>query len=343
MFELPAVERLWWGSDAGARVARALLTPAAIIFGAIVRIRNALYDRGTLHVHLPSLQALSVGNLTVGGTGKTPISSWLATRLESRGARPAIVLRGYGGDEPLVHARLASSVPVLVNADRATGIAAAAAAGADVVVLDDAFQHRRVARVADIVLLSADAPETPARLLPAGPYRESPRGLRRATLAIVTRKAATPARAQEVAAWSRRIAPDVPVAFMHLALDAMHSGNGPATSLATLAGRRVCAIAAVGNAEAFGRQLALTGAIVRLREFPDHHPFTAADARMLARGLAAEEIALCTLKDAVKLLPLWPREAPAIGYVSQAVIVEEGGGLIDALLDQMMHSRRRPL
>jgi tetraacyldisaccharide 4'-kinase len=341
--ERATIERLWWGSDRGARLARALLAPASGVFGAIVRVRNALYDRGALPVHTPLLPALSVGNLTAGGTGKTPIASWLATRLAERGAHPAIVLRGYGGDEALVHARLAPSIPVFVNADRAAGIAAASAAGADVAVLDDAFQHRRVARAADIVLLSADTPRAPVQLLPAGPYRERPRALRRASLAIVTRKAAPQERAYEVAAWARAVAPAVPVSLVHIALDAVHRADEPPMPLAMLAGRRVCAIAGIGNAGAFATQLVLAGATVRLRAFPDHHPFSAADAATLARELARDEMALCTLKDAVKLLPLWPREAPAIGYVSQTIHVEERGEAIDALLEQMLLSSRRTL
>jgi tetraacyldisaccharide 4'-kinase len=105
----------------------------------------------------------------------------------------------------------------------------------------------------------------------------------------------------------------------------------------------VLAIAGVGNATAFAEQLSQAGATVRLRAFPDHHPFTESDARSLAHALEGDEIPLCTLKDAVKLAPLWPREAAAIGYVSQAVIVEEHGDAIDAVLELVNHARLRQL
>jgi tetraacyldisaccharide 4'-kinase len=343
MAERAFVDWLWWGTGRGARAARALLAPASAAFGAIVRVRNALYDRGTLPVRAPRIPALSVGNVTVGGTGKTPVSSWLATRLQLHGAHPAIVLRGYGDDEPLVHARLAPAIPVVVNPDRLEGIERAASLGADVAVLDDGFQHRRVSRAADVVLVSADVPDAPDRMLPTGPNREPSTSLRRASLVIVTRKVASLERARAMVSRVAQFAPDVPVAVVHLALDSVHVEHRAVTPLASIRGVRVLAIAGVGNANAFGDQVRDAGALVRMRGFPDHHPFTEADARALASDLSPGEMALCTLKDAVKLLPLWPREAPPIGYVSQAVIVEENGEAIDAILDLVMHTRLRQL
>ena len=343
MAEPSRVEWVWWDPSRRARVARALLAPLSAAFSATVRARNAMFDRGLLPVRAPRIPALGVGNLIVGGTGKTPVSSWLATRLEARGASPAIVLRGYGNDESLVHARLTPTMPVIANPDRLAAIDRAANAGADVAVLDDAFQHRRVARVADVVLMSADTPDLPARLLPAGPYREPVSSLRRASLVVVTRKAAALDRARIIVSRVGAWAPDVPTAIVHLALDAVVRADEAQEPVAALAGCRVMAIAGVGNAAAFGAQLAQSGAIVRLRAYPDHYRFGASDAEALSRALAPDEIALCTLKDAVKLLPIWPREARSIGYVSQAVIVEEGGESIDVLLDLLINSRFRQL
>ena len=337
------VEWLWEDSGAGARLTRSLLLPASALFGAAVRARNSLYDRRLLAVRTPRIPALSVGNLAVGGTGKTPVSSWLARQLQLRGAHPAIVMRGYGNDEPLVHARLAPTIPGVVEPNRLEGIARAATAGADVAVLDDAFQHRAVARVADIVLISADVVDAGGHLLPSGPYRERMTALRRATLVIVTRKAASLEHARAVAARASRIAPEVPLAIVQLALDSVHVGARALAPLASLRGQRVLAIAGVGNASAFGEQLAHAGATVRLRAYPDHHPFTESDARSLAASLDGDEVPICTLKDAVKLSPLWPREAVPIGYVSQAVIVDENGSAIEAMLELVNQARLRQL
>src|SRR5207248_6212920 len=184
------VERVWFGDDILARAARVALAPSAALYRASIGVRGALYDAGVLTTHDPVLPTLSVGNVTVGGTGKTPVAAWIASQLVERGERPGIVLRGYGEDEPLVHARLNPTVPVIVAPDRVVGIAMARDAGATVAVLDDGFQHRRVSRAADLVLVSADRWSPSPRLLPAGPWREPLDALRRATIILITRKAA---------------------------------------------------------------------------------------------------------------------------------------------------------
>jgi tetraacyldisaccharide 4'-kinase len=135
----------------------------------------------------------------------------------------------------------------------------------------------------------------------------------------------------------------VPVAIVQLALDSVHIATRASAPLASLRGRRVLAIAGVGDSAAFGEQLTQAGATVRLRAYPDHHPFSESDARSLAGSLASDEIPICTLKDAVKLAPLWPREAAAIGYVSQAVIVDEHGSAVDAILELVNQVRLRQL
>src|SRR5690348_617881 len=183
------VERVWFGDDALARAARVVLAPSEALYRLAVGVRETLFDAGVLAAREPALPTLSVGNVTVGGTGKTPIAAWIAKELLDRGVRPAIVLRGYGDDEPLVHARLNPEVPVIVSADRVVGIASAREAGATIAVLDDAFQHRQVSRAADVVLVSADRWSPSQHLLPAGPLREPLGALRRATIIVVTRKA----------------------------------------------------------------------------------------------------------------------------------------------------------
>ena len=150
-----------------ARVARLALAPVEGLYRGIVAARGALYDVGVLPSREPALPSVSVGNLSVGGTGKTPVSAYVAARLREKGGLPAIVLRGYGGDEPLVHATLNPASPVVVSADRLEGVERARVLGADVAVLDDAFQHRRARRSADIVLVSAESWSEQRRLLPA--------------------------------------------------------------------------------------------------------------------------------------------------------------------------------
>ena len=342
MADARLVERIWRGDGVLATIARAALLPVELLYGAIVRVRGALYDARVLPARALRLPAISVGNLSVGGTGKTPVSAWIAAELQRRGARPAIVLRGYGDDEPLVHSTINPSVPVVVNADRVAGAEHACGLGADVVVLDDAFQHRRARRDVDVVLVSAERWPPAVRLLPAGPWRERPRALQRASLVLVTRKSASLAQAEAVLASLAPHAPRVPGAIVHLAPDGLRAARGPGSRpLADLRGRSVFAIAAIGDPAAFFAQLEAEGARVTPAAFGDHHHFTAAEARTLAARGAAHEMVVCTLKDAVKLDPQWPREAPSLWYVSQHVRPERGVDELVRLLDRM--PRARPL
>lgn len=325
-----AIERAWAADGFAARA----LAPLSWLFAAGTGLRNALYDIGLLRsVRLP-LPSVSVGNLSVGGTGKTPVAAWVAQELVRLGARPAIVMRGYGADEPLVHRRLNPDVPVIVNPDRVAGAAEAVRRGATVVVLDDAFQHRRARRDLDLVLVAAEQGAA-RRLLPAGPLREGPRALRRAAMLLVTRKTATLADAETVAAEWTGFAGAPPSGVLALAPDALRDARDAAAApqeLATLRGRRVLAISAIGAPLAFAGQLAALGAVVTQAPFPDHHAFDARDAAVLAERAAAVDVAVCTLKDAVKLAPLWPRFAPPLWYLSQAVVVERGAApLLEAL------------
>jgi tetraacyldisaccharide 4'-kinase len=334
------VERVWFGDDVLARVARAALVPTEVLYRASIGVREALYDTGVFTSHDPVIPAVSVGNVTVGGTGKTPVAAWIAAELVERGARPAIVLRGYGDDEPLVHARLNPDVPVIVAADRVVGVAQARDAGATIAVLDDAFQHRQVSREADIVLVSADRWSPASRLLPAGPLREPLAALQRATIIVVTRKAATDAEVGVVNESLAEIAPRVPRSTIRLSPDEL---RGAATSSAQesrrpitdVAGRRVRILTAIGDPRAFVQQIEMLGAIVTAEIYPDHHHFQPAEVARFVRTVPSDGLAICTLKDAVKLADQWPREAPTLWYVSQRVSVERGVGGVEHILDDL--------
>ena len=335
------MERIWRGTDLGATLARAALAPLEGVYAGLIAVRGAFYDSGVLRSHPTALPTLSVGNLSVGGTGKTPVSSWIAAELRGRGARPAVVLRGYGDDEPMVHTTLNPDIPVVVSADRVWGVERARVIGADVAVLDDAFQHRRARRDADVVLLSTDQWDDPRRLLPAGPWREPLRALRRASLVIATRKASSLELAHRVIDAVARIAPTVASAIVHLAPMQLRAATGPGVApLSVLQGARVLAVAAIGDPRAFLRQLEGVAAAVRPAVFPDHHIFQSVDAVRLALDAHHCDFVVCTLKDAVKLGALWPREAPPLWYVSQRPLVEHGGAAVASLLDDLL--QRRP-
>jgi tetraacyldisaccharide 4'-kinase len=339
------VEYLWYGKDHASAFARTLLTPASLLYGGITGTRDALYDIGWLRAHRGPIGVLSVGNLTVGGTGKTPIAAWIARGLSARGAHPAIILRGYGDDEPLVHRTLNRSVPVIVGADRLAAVERAATDGADIAVLDDGFQHRRIARDVDIVLVSADQWTDEIRLLPAGPWREPLHAVRRATLIIVTCKAAIDDAVDRVHDRLATVAPLVPRVSVRIVPRVLvnTSDRSETRPLSSLGGVRIGLVASIGDPSAFVAQVSALGprfnAKVDARIFPDHHIFSDRDVAEIARDLKHVDMVLCTLKDAVKLSARWPRLGPPLWYVSQDVQVERGVGGLDSVLDGLVRAR----
>ena len=159
-------------------------------------------------------------------------------------------------------------------------------------------------------------------------------------MVLVTRKAASPAAASAVADTIRHRFPGIAVGVAALALQELRSATGMSTMpLEALAAARALAIVAIGDPSAFLRQLAATGATVRAAVFSDHHAYTHAEVVRLAAMMAAGEIAVCTLKDAVKLAPHWPREAPPLWYVSQSVVIEEGRDALDGLVTRVLAAR----
>jgi tetraacyldisaccharide 4'-kinase len=329
-------EQIWSGRGPLALLGVAL-APLGQAYSLAMRLRNGLYDAGWLASFAPDIPVVSIGNLTVGGTGKTPVAAWVAAQLRPR-ARPAVLLRGYGGDEAAVHARLNPSIPVVVAADRVAGVREAVRLGADVVVADDAFQHRRLRRTADIVLLSVEQLQRPRRVLPAGAWREAPGAARRADLIVFTRKSA-PIEQAERAMRELGSRLNRPVASIHLLPGHMVNViDGTTMALEKLRDRDVLAVAAVGEPDAFRAQLDAVGARVTLAAFRDHHRFTPGEAQTLASMVPRAGLAVCTLKDAVKLAQWWPGSSP-LWYVSQQLVVEKGAEHLNRLLERVLEAR----
>ena len=335
------VERLWYGDDVGARVARAALAPAGWLYGAAIGARAWRFDHTANAMTASALPALSLGNITVGGTGKTPVAAWAAAALEARGAHPAVLMRSYGDDEPLVHARLNPTVPVVVDADRVRGAIRAREGGADCVILDDGFQHRHIARVSDWVLVSAERWRNDLRMLPAGPLREPVSALSRADVLLVTRKSAPLPAADVIAQRLREQLPTLGIAVCHLAFDAVvNARTQERQAVSWLSGRRIVAAAAVGDSAAFFAQLEACGARLDARPYRDHYAFTPADAAVLVAAADRRDGLVCTLKDAVKLAPLWPANAAPLWYVSQIAVIERGAAVLDRALVTVLAARQ---
>lgn len=325
----------WWRGEGGAGGAalRTVLAPAEVAYRGTVMLRNAAYDRGWLRSARATIPVVSVGNIGVGGAGKTPFAAWLAARLTTAGRRPAIVLRGYGADEIAVHRELNPHVPVVQAPRRARGVEAAARMGCDVAVLDDAFQHRALARDLDVLLVAAESWATRRLLLPRGPWREPADSISRADLVVVTRKSISRHEASLVADAVRAVASGIPFAVCHLRPTRLIDGLGAPVPLEWLDGRRVLAVASLADPEPFVRQLRAAGAEPHLLAFPDHHEFSPSDLRLIERTAAARPL-VCTRKEAVKLRPLSAGGLPIL-VLEQEVVIEEGAQVIESLLDRV--------
>ena len=330
----------WARSELGWQLLSTLLAPAEWMYGIGVATRGWAFDSGLLRARDGAIPTLVIGNLTVGGTGKTPISAWFAHTLLARGHQPAIVTRGYGGDEVEVHKRTNPGVPVYVAADRTAGVSRAQLAGADVAVLDDAFQHRALLPSASVVLLAAEEwTETP-RLLPRGPWRERLNALERATLIAITRKTAPAARAEEVADRVKGWTSTDP-ARAHIAVTGLaryEAGNGSLRQEATLQGFECgLALAGVARPEAVWAQLDDLGVSAEFRwTYADHHRYTETDIANIRRRASGRPV-VATLKDAVKLGPALGMEVDI--YVPlQKVIWESGAEQVEDLIRGLSNS-----
>jgi tetraacyldisaccharide 4'-kinase len=284
----------------------------SVPYGWAIGVRNWRFDRGGTEVYRPSVPVVSVGNLTVGGTGKTPMVEWLCRRARERVVRTAILSRGYGAaadgrnDEALELELALPDVPHLQNPDRSASAAVAVEElGSQLLVLDDGFQHRRLARDFDLVLLDASEPFGFERLLPGGTLREPAEGLGRAHAVALSR--ADMLDAAERAAVRERVAKiNSKLAWCEVVHrpTGLIAADGSREELSRLEDRRIAAFCGIGNPAGFRHTLAALGcAPVAWREFPDHHGYAREDVESLAAWArdAEAQLLVCTRKDLVKL------------------------------------------
>jgi tetraacyldisaccharide 4'-kinase len=277
-----------------------------------VRRKDKAFDEGRITIHHVDAPVISVGNLTAGGTGKTPLVEWLARRLQEQGKKVVLISRGYGSqsgkenDESRELAAKLPGVPHLQNPDRVTAAwKAVAEHPGSVLILDDAFQHRRLHRDFDIVLLDALCPFGYEHVLPRGFLREPVEGLQRADAVVLSHANLIDDAARE--SIRQRVAQLAPRAIWAEAVHApqeLRSHAGHSSPIETLRGQRIAAFCGIGNPAGFRRTLELAGAeIVAWREFADHCPYNAGQVGSLeawARESNAETV-VCTHKDLVKL------------------------------------------
>ncbi|HVM95727.1 MAG TPA: tetraacyldisaccharide 4'-kinase [Candidatus Acidoferrales bacterium] len=317
------------------------LQPASALFAIGVALRNAGYRIGILRAKRAGIPVISVGNLSVGGTGKTPITLWLARQLASDGTRVAILLRGYAGDArevtvvsegngPVVAVDLVGDEAamlakcfhgvVLTARQRLEGVARAQKLGCQVVVLDDGFQHRALARNFDLVLVNGRKGE----VLPAGPMREPETALQRADAIAVVNKSEEPFAPQD----GMRGKPTFRARLKPTAVLEPDGGVWHEQPVTVLGGRRVAAVCGIADPAPFYAALRRWEAqVIEVFEFPDHHRYTQADWQRLLRETRNVECIVTTEKDLVKLehFPFARGKLLALRVVPE---VEDGDALV---------------
>lgn len=310
-------------------LAEIALWPFSLVYGAVTHLRARAYRQGILKPRRLDGTVISVGNLTVGGTGKTPMVLWIAERLAAEGNSVGILARGYRGrpsesgekNQPasggstsdevrMLQSRLGDRVAFGVGPDRYANGSQLAKRGVNWFVLDDGFQHLQLARDVNIVLIDATNPFGGGRLLPAGRLREARSALLRADIVVVTRSSRAPALE---AAIERET--DAPIFHARPKLDAIHSftdgqigGNVAPSALGKL-----FAFCAIGNPQAFLADLGDWGLeIAGHRFFPDHHRFTDSDDEKILRDAAEAGAAglICTEKDLYNLHAIYYGKMP---------------------------------
>lgn len=364
------VERIWWSPRPG--LAGALLVPplaaAEAIFRAGAALRSRLYDRGALQTRRAGAPVISVGNLAVGGAGKTPVVIAVAERLLARGRRVAVLSRGYGaarrdarvvadgtrlllgawegGDEPVLLARRLPGVRVLCGPSRAElARSAVDDLGADALLLDDGFQHRALARDLDVVVLDASAPFGNGRLLPAGPNREPRSALRRAGLVWLSRvDQADPRELAGLRDLAWEATGRAPVESEHAPVEVTDGSLSRGADPGTLRGRRVLLLAGIARPAGFRRTLAALGAeVVAERLHADHHRFAPAELEEAFRAAAAAgcDAVVTTEKDAVRIDAAHAGD-PRLRVVRIEARILRGAERLDAALDAVLLAHPPP-
>lgn len=338
---------------------RALLRGMAVIYRGLIAVRNLYYTLLPAARRRVPVPVISIGNITVGGTGKTPMAALVAGLLAERGRRPAILTRGYMGastrsdgsverrmesDEALVLKRRCPKATIVIHPDRVAGARAAIEKGCDVMVLDDGFQHRRLERDLDLVLVDATAPFGLGWMLPRGLLREPVSALRRSDVIAVTRSdLIDPSDRMLLISRLKRISGDKPMLFARHAIAGVEDAHGRALT-SDLSSIQAVVFAGIANFEGFRRTVEELGVrILAAYEYPDHHAYTPEELTGLAdvaQNLEANAV-LTTEKDAVKIADDWNDAACRLLVLRLEIAIDaEGERVLATALDRALAAHR---
>ncbi|MFH1665164.1 MAG: tetraacyldisaccharide 4'-kinase [Candidatus Omnitrophota bacterium] len=273
-----------------------------------IKIVDWAYRSGLRKAHRVSVPVVSVGNITLGGTGKTPFSMFAAEYFKGQGRKPAILMRGYGGDENRMITDELPDVPVFTGQDRVRGARRAVSCGRDILILDDGFQHRRIARDLDILMIDGVSFSGKRRIFPHGVFREPLSSAGRSDIIVLTKAEKAPeGRGDDIVKRLRKEFPDKPVAVMVYRPSFLTDAAGAMRPVDSLRGKKVSLVSGIADPDHFAFLAERSGAvIVARRDYDDHHRYSQSDICDILResGEKQAENILVTGKDMVKMKDL---------------------------------------
>ncbi len=296
-------------SDKNSRRVLLIFKCLSSVYRVIIKARNAAYDRGWLAVMRAPLAVISIGNITAGGTGKTPLVIWLCNHFAAKGLSTAVLSRGYKGsgdeaDEPTLIRNNCPQTSVIINKDRCKGAdEAAQTLSGGVLILDDGFQHRRMGRDLDIITIDATCPFGYDRMLPAGLLREPLTEIKRARAAVITRCDIVTEEQINFVMWRLiRYNPDMLIVRAGHKYNGITMLDGVKLAMKAIVGKKCFVFCGIGNPNAFLECLWNNNVSFTDYEiFEDHHNYTAADVNYILTKAKDCDIILTTEKDFVKL------------------------------------------
>ena len=315
------------------------------MYKSVIAVRNFCYDKGLLKSYRAGVPVISVGNITTGGTGKTPLVIRLCSLLAEKSLKCVILTRGYRAgqekltDEPAILIKCCPTAKVVVNPDRVAAAKALTDSDADVVILDDGFQHRRLRRDIDIITIDATCPFGYGQMLPAGLLRETPQAIKRADAVVITRCERLSDEGQKLLEERiRKIAPHIVVA------KTIHKNSDPRTikdrivNIDEMEGKNAFAFCGIGNPDAFLANIGEIGVeLVGWRIFNDHHSYSEQDIKDVygQAGDLKTDIILTTRKDWVKIALLTEKYSDIIwAYLPLKLEFLEGYDRIVVLIEK---------
>jgi tetraacyldisaccharide 4'-kinase len=342
------IRRVWERRGVLGRLLWLSFLPISLLYWLGVQTRNGLYSVGWKTTQTLNQFVVSIGNLTVGGTGKTPTVVWVAQELQKRGFKIAVLSRGYNrkgnqplvltanfpgnvvdfGDEPAMMARLFGLTVAVSNPRYKGALETIKNSVVDVFILDDGFQHRQLARDVDVVLLGADST---GWVLPSGPFREPRGAIGRADLLLITgakdKWGQVVSKAKQWLVFDGGLEP--------VALVGFESRRWKEYPLTLLAGRKIVAVTGIANPEPFYRIIhEWEGEIVDVLEFADHHRYSSQDWQKINRAARNADLIITTEKDILKLIR-FPFGREKLLALRVMMAVENGDRLIQAIVDRI--------